>query len=791
MLYQNTQTRQRNLVALSDHIAAVAMYHKSGAITKQDKLLPHAGDAITADLAVQDFGLARPFAKLAAVLCYPTSHEVHSAYRNLMFVNQGRAFESDEISDTMAKITLAQLGVRLGMNGYRHVSIAFRRMLVDKVSEADFQEDLARQIDAEQASHSERVEHSHYAISLDSFAQHSDQRVGLFCDASVRWQNKCQVVPGGTRKPYHEVRSAQYDNLRTQGLFQDDTDDKQGNQQIVTIIKEVISPLLQQLENSLLSKLTQVAKVPLVNDTITLASKTNRYQDDRIVNKAPSLLLSSPTQSSFTNNKEDSDLESQDISRSPSPFTGSLPLVLGEADEILTQDMFLDQQLPPSTSDSIVSSDEENMDQSVIQPQPQTPPRPSAKALGKRRQSNDYNMEESPTKKQHISDEMQLRLASSSQVPASSQLEDTALHHMRHLLNNPEATWTSDEQKAGVLGALDGSKDMVVIARTGSGKTMIPILASLMVPNKFTIVLLPLRALIHDYERRLSTWHVPYQLLTSESINLSPRHSLILVSADLAVRTVFQTAVKVAHQTKQVGLFVFDEGHLVVTDGSYRNALRDANLIRCVPAPLVVLTGTAPPMMVPLIASGLGLVEPYMVIRGPTNRPELKLILRIPQTLQEICNHVEDILLHETPNFQPQDRIIVFVQTKEYGRTLSQRLGCPLYSGDKDDTPDRGGVYNHWIAGDPIMIVATSALYAGNDYGHVRLVIFAGTPSDTLGTFQGLARAGRDTKLATCIILPNTNLSSHRIGTAGIIDFAGVANVLQICKNTPIKCLRS
>lgn len=400
-------------------------------------------------------------------------------------------------------------------------------------------------------------------------------------------------------------------------------------------------------------------------------------------------------------------------------------------------------------------------------------------------------MEESPTKKQHISDEMQLRLASSSQVPASSQLEDTALHHMRHLLNNPEATWTSDEQKAGVLGALDGSKDMVVIARTGSGKTMIPILASLMVPNKFTIVLLPLRALIHDYERRLSTWHVPYQLLTSESINLSPRHSLILVSADLAVRTVFQTAVKVAHQTKQVGLFVFDEGHLVVTDGSYRNALRDANLIRCVPAPLVVLTGTAPPMMVPLIASGLGLVEPYMVIRGPTNRPELKLILRIPQTLQEICNHVEDILLHETPNFQPQDRIIVFVQTKEYGRTLSQRLGCPLYSGDKDDTPDRGGVYNHWIAGDPIMIVATSALYAGNDYGHVRLVIFAGTPSDTLGTFQGLARAGRDTKLATCIILPNTNLSSHRIGTAGIIDFAGVANVLQICKNTPIKCLRS
>lgn len=260
MLYQNTQTRQRNLVALSDHIAAVAMYHKSGAITKQDKLLPHAGDAITADLAVQDFGLARPFAKLAAVLCYPTSHEVHSAYRNLMFVNQGRAFESDEISDTMAKITLAQLGVRLGMNGYRHVSIAFRRMLVDKVSEADFQEDLARQIDAEQASHSERVEHSHYAISLDSFAQHSDQRVGLFCDASVRWQNKCQVVPGGTRKPYHEVRSAQYDNLRTQGLFQDDTDDKQGNQQIVTIIKEVISPLLQQLENSLLSKLTQVAK---------------------------------------------------------------------------------------------------------------------------------------------------------------------------------------------------------------------------------------------------------------------------------------------------------------------------------------------------------------------------------------------------------------------------------------------------------------------------------------------------------------------------------------------------
>lgn len=257
MLYQNTQTRQRNLVALASHIAAVAMYHKAGAQTKRDKLLPHAGDAITADLTVQDFGLARPFAQLAALLCYPNSSTVHAAYRDLMFVNQGRGFESDEISDSMAKVSLDKVGVRLGMNAYRHVSIAFRRMLVDKVSESQAQEDVMRQIDAEQASHSEHIEETRYAISLDALGQNSDQRVGLFCDASVRWQKKCQVVPGGVCRPYNEVRSSAYNHLQSTAVFEEDKEEERQNSHIIKIVKQALTPLLQQLEQSLLMKLNQ------------------------------------------------------------------------------------------------------------------------------------------------------------------------------------------------------------------------------------------------------------------------------------------------------------------------------------------------------------------------------------------------------------------------------------------------------------------------------------------------------------------------------------------------------
>lgn len=103
-LFQNTTTHTRNFVFLASHLAVLTMYHKTGANTGLDKLLPHAGDTLTTDLTIQDISLVCPFAQLAAHLCYPKDHDVHTACWDLMFVNQGRAFLSDKYQTLLARL---------------------------------------------------------------------------------------------------------------------------------------------------------------------------------------------------------------------------------------------------------------------------------------------------------------------------------------------------------------------------------------------------------------------------------------------------------------------------------------------------------------------------------------------------------------------------------------------------------------------------------------------------------------------------------------------------------------
>ncbi|KAJ3773472.1 hypothetical protein FB446DRAFT_703088 [Lentinula raphanica] len=233
----------------------------------------------------------------------------------------------------------------------------------------------------------------------------------------------------------------------------------------------------------------------------------------------------------------------------------------------------------------------------------------------------------------------------------TADLEADALNALAQALGVSNASWSSEEQRYGVLGSLDKSSDMIVIAKTGSGKTMIPIISSLIEPNTWTIVAIPLVSLIHDYERRLSQLQIPYHLFTDgHTLNAYTAPPLILVSGDLAVRHPFRSTIKAINAIKPVGRFLYDEGQLAVTDSDYRNPLRDAQEFRCVDAPLIIMTGTAPPISVPVIAERFGLVTPYLVARGCTDRPELCLVLEIQRTPADIisrCNECTSLLSHE------------------------------------------------------------------------------------------------------------------------------------------------
>lgn len=212
--YCNTRTRpQRGLYVYGDYVAVVCQYHKSGSITGEDKVLPHALDAVTSDLVVQDLAIARPFAELAVHICYPNNKDIQLRYQTHLFVNNHDLFTTTQLSTIMKSFTLPFFGFGMGVNDWRHITAAFRRKIclgLEEIAEEDErQEDIA----ALQSSHTRRTEDRIYGISPELLNGPAEDVIPWFLDVSTNWQVANLMVPGGHLLPYYEAHMANFPAL--------------------------------------------------------------------------------------------------------------------------------------------------------------------------------------------------------------------------------------------------------------------------------------------------------------------------------------------------------------------------------------------------------------------------------------------------------------------------------------------------------------------------------------------------------------------------------------------------
>lgn len=139
-------------------------------------------------------------------------------------------------------------------------------------------------------------------------------------------------------------------------------------------------------------------------------------------------------------------------------------------------------------------------------------------------------------------------------------------------------------------------------------------------------------------------------------------------------------------------------------------------------------------------------------------------------------------------------RIMIFVPFLDTGKIVAQHLGCDFYHsqplGDNsqaatylEQLEEKDTIYNNWYKGRKPdgrpnnIIVATTALSAGNDYPSVRLVIHLNTPIEMSSYIQEVSRAGRDGKPATCILLPISKYSSSK--TPPEEDYKGLSKMQE------------
>ena len=243
--YINSTTRQRGLYMIGNHLAVMCQYHKSASSTGKDKLIPHSLDAVTSDLLIQDLAIARPFAELAAYICYPKDFEIQHLYHSYLFINNKKMFETPELTNLIKSYTLSVYNVSFGVADWRHISAGFRRKICPAMELTVEDDETEDSIQALQSGHSRHTENRLYGITAEALAGAAEDVLPMFLDASTDWQVACSIVPGGHMLPYSEARATHFRTLGAANRI------KVNYSTPVTTMEQVTSRVLADIDQKL------------------------------------------------------------------------------------------------------------------------------------------------------------------------------------------------------------------------------------------------------------------------------------------------------------------------------------------------------------------------------------------------------------------------------------------------------------------------------------------------------------------------------------------------------------
>lgn len=351
---------------------------------------------------------------------------------------------------------------------------------------------------------------------------------------------------------------------------------------------------------------------------------------------------------------------------------------------------------------------------------------------------------------------------------AASQ-EEQALSCVRHILDDSQASWTCDGQRLAVMATLNRSQDVVSILATNAGKTMQVLVPTKLEPLVATVVVLPLKALIQDYSRRLKDLKIPYETWSTTGNMDTPLQgycNLILVMIDQAQKPAFARAITNYHDRSpyKVGRWVFEEAHYALTASNFRASFQHLDELRAVlPVQFVLLSGTIPPQSLSELKQVFGLASQVQVIRTCTARPELQYLLDSPVNSKEaMLSRLEKYVKTYSTGFRPRDRGLIYCDTLSLLNLVTTKFGCPGYHGGSSSNREeqktleiqRESAYNQWIKGTSQWMACTTAFAAGCDCSHVRTVIMAGSCHSLIDIEQQFDRGGRDRQHAVAAFIP-------------------------------------
>ncbi|KAJ5117450.1 DNA helicase recq5 [Penicillium atrosanguineum] len=330
---------------------------------------------------------------------------------------------------------------------------------------------------------------------------------------------------------------------------------------------------------------------------------------------------------------------------------------------------------------------------------------------------------------------------------------DQAMEVLQRMYGS-NAQYRSSGQQRAMEYILAGSGQVLAILRTSEGKSLLYLLPCQLPSAGTTVVILPLVVLKAEMRRRCAEAGIEAHVWEAES-DPDRLHScpLIMVAVEQAVKQRFRNFLTRLHVANELDRVVFDECHLAITAVSYRAAMGLLPELRKLAVPMIFLTGTMPPSMVPEFEQAM-LLRGARMVRSPSMRRDIYFhVSHCPPNRNFVRDFAIPGIRDVIRGLAVGTRAIIYCRLKDMAEEVAQMIDAPVYHSKSGSVEEKAAVLQQWRGGEPSYIVATSAFGMGIDHPAVRWVVHVGVPWSAIDFAQEVGRLGRDGAGGQSIVL--------------------------------------